>query len=215
MSCMCRSIGRGGGVGGPDPIPGKSQVLSNSIEISILTPLVNSWTPPRIPGKFWTKKPKNKHKKIKAVFFSPLGLDLPPPPPPPPWQKNLDLRMHWPFNSSSPPPAHPMVMSVPWLNYPLTIEALTGGGGGGWYKLACSPKIENLFSWVPCSPTFSLFACSPQKLHLPPLFPWNKCPFTLFPKTHGRPQQLLTYTQPSILLLLLCLLFQYSLFLQG
>ena len=24
-----------------------------------------------------------------------------------------------------------MVMSVPWLNYPLTIEALTGGGGGG------------------------------------------------------------------------------------
>ena len=22
-----------------------------------------------------------------------------------------------------------MVMSVPWLNYPLTIEALTGGGG--------------------------------------------------------------------------------------
>ena len=24
-----------------------------------------------------------------------------------------------------------MVMSVPWLNYPLTIEALTGGGGWG------------------------------------------------------------------------------------
>ena len=23
-----------------------------------------------------------------------------------------------------------MVMSVPWLNYPLTIKALTGGGGG-------------------------------------------------------------------------------------
>ena len=31
--------GGGGGVGGLDPIPGKSQVLSNSIEISI-------WTPP-------------------------------------------------------------------------------------------------------------------------------------------------------------------------
>ena len=30
--------GGGGGVGGPDPIPGKSQVLSNSIEISIWTP---------------------------------------------------------------------------------------------------------------------------------------------------------------------------------
>ena len=81
MSCMCGSRG-GGGVGGPDPIPDKSQVLSNSIEISIWTPPpVNSWTPPpRIPGKFWTKKPKNKHKKIKAVF-SPLGLDPPPPPP--------------------------------------------------------------------------------------------------------------------------------------
>ena len=77
MSCMCRSRGRG--VGGPDPIPGKSQVPSNSIEISIWTPLlVNSWTPPRIPGKFWTKKNQNKHKKIKAVF-SPLGLDPPPP----------------------------------------------------------------------------------------------------------------------------------------
>ena len=26
-----------------------------------------------------------------------------------------------------------MVMSVPWLNYPLTIEALTGEGGGRDY----------------------------------------------------------------------------------
>ena len=77
-----RDGGGGGGVGGPDPIPGKSQVLSNSIEISIWTspPLVNSWTPPRIPGKFWTKKPQNKHKKTKAVF-SPVGLDPPPSPP--------------------------------------------------------------------------------------------------------------------------------------
>ena len=110
--------------------------------------------------------------------------------------------MHWPFNRSSLGSPNVrrnyMVMSVPWLNYPLTIEALKGGGGGGWNKLACSPKIDNLFS---------LFACSPQKLQLPPLFPWNKCPFTLFPKTHGRPHQLLTYTPPSILLLLLCLLF--------
>ena len=47
-------IQREGGVGGPDPIPGKSQVLSNSIEISIWTPpLVNSVTPPRIPGIFF------------------------------------------------------------------------------------------------------------------------------------------------------------------
>ena len=67
----------GGGVGGPDPIPGKSQVLSNSIEISIWTPLVNSWTPPRIPGKFWTKKPQNKHKKNQGCFLA-VGLGPPP-----------------------------------------------------------------------------------------------------------------------------------------
>ena len=35
----CADPEGGGGVGGPDPILGKSQVLSNSIEISI-------WTPP-------------------------------------------------------------------------------------------------------------------------------------------------------------------------
>ena len=74
-------IQREGGVGGPDPIPDKSQVLSNSIEISIWTPpLVNSWTPPRIPGKFWTKKPKNKHKKNQGCFLA-VGLGPPPPPP--------------------------------------------------------------------------------------------------------------------------------------
>ena len=69
----------GGGVGGPDPIPGKSQVLSNSIEISI-------WTPPgplpASPDFFELKTPKANIKKIKAVF-STLGLDAPPPPPPP------------------------------------------------------------------------------------------------------------------------------------
>ena len=136
MSCMCRSRGRGGGLGSPDPIPGKSQVLSNSIEISIWTPLVNSWTPPRIPGKFWTKKPQNKHKKNQSCFLA-VGLGPPPfhekksgsahaltiqqltlrPPPPPPGSPNV--RRNY------------MVISVPWLNYPLTIEALTGGGGGG------------------------------------------------------------------------------------
>ena len=71
----------GGGVGGPDPIPGRSQVLSNSIEISILTPpppLINSWTPPRIPGKFWTKKTQNKHKNNQGCFLA-VGLGPPPP----------------------------------------------------------------------------------------------------------------------------------------
>ena len=39
-----------------------------------------------------------------------------------------------------------MFMSVPWLNYPLTIEALTGGGGGGGRnKLACSLKSTICF----------------------------------------------------------------------
>ena len=69
----------GGGVGGPVPIPGKSQILSNSIEISIWTPLVNSWTPPRIPGIFWTKKPQKKHKK-RSRLFSRRWAWTPPPP---------------------------------------------------------------------------------------------------------------------------------------
>ena len=75
---MCKSRGRG--VGGPDPIPGKSQVQSNSIEISIWTPppLVNSWTPPLIPGKFWTKKPKTSIKKSR--LFSRRWAWTPPPP---------------------------------------------------------------------------------------------------------------------------------------
>ena len=79
----CADPEGGGGVGGPDPIPGKSQVLSNSIEISIWTPpppLVNSWTPPRIPGKFWTKKPQNKHKTNQGCFLAVGLVPLPPPP---------------------------------------------------------------------------------------------------------------------------------------
>ena len=66
------------------------------------------------------------------------------------------------------------------------------GGGGGipvplfpWNKLACSPvpqKIENLFSYVPCSPIVSLFPCSPQNLTFVPLFPWNKYPFPPVPQ---------------------------------
>ena len=48
-----------------------------------------------------------------------------------------------------------------------------GGGGGGylfpWNKLACSPKIESLFSYVPCSPILSLFPRSPQNLAFVPL----------------------------------------------
>ena len=68
----------GGGLGGPDPIPGKSQVLSNSIEISIWTPppLVNSWTPPRIPGKFGLKNPKTNIKN-QGCFLA-VGLGPPP-----------------------------------------------------------------------------------------------------------------------------------------
>ena len=132
MSCMCRSRGRGG-VGGPDPIPGKSQVLSNSIEISIWTPtpLVNSWTPPRIPGKFWTKKPQNKHKKSR--LFSRRWAWTPPTSD----KKNLDLRMHWPFNSS--PPGLTQCQKELY-GYVCTLAELStshrgphdGGGGGGW-----------------------------------------------------------------------------------
>ena len=134
MSCMCRSRGGGGGgVGGPDPIPGKSQVLSNSIEISILTPLVNSWTPPRIPGKFWTKKPQNKHKKIKAVF-SPLGLD-----PPPLRDKKIWICACIDHSTAHTPPPPGLTQCQKELyGYVCTLAELStnhrgphGGGGGG------------------------------------------------------------------------------------
>ena len=65
-------------------------------------------------------------------------------------------------------------------------------GGGGGYLFPCSPeinwhvplfpKIENLFSYVPCSPILSLFPCSPQNLAFVPLFPWNKCPVSPVPQ---------------------------------
>ena len=38
-----------------------------------------------------------------------------------------------------------MVMSVPWLNYPLTIEALTGGGGGAEINLLVPQKSKICF----------------------------------------------------------------------
>ena len=46
--------------------------------MSIWTPLVNSWTPPRIPGIFWTKKPKTNIKKSR--LFSHRWAWTPPPP---------------------------------------------------------------------------------------------------------------------------------------
>ena len=179
--CGSRGVGWGGrGLGsGPDPVPGKSQVLSNSIEISIWTPPppLNSWTP-RIPGKFWTKKTQNNHKKSR--LFSRRWAWTPPPPPP------FSDKKIWICACIDHSTAHPGLTQCQkeLYGYVCTLAELStnhrgphrgGGGGGGGKgvrnKLACSPKIENLFSWVPCSPTFSLFACSPQKFHLPPLFP--------------------------------------------
>ena len=131
FKCHACADPEGRGVGGPDPIPGKSQVLSNSTEISIWTPLVNSWTPPRIPGKFWTKNPKTNIKN-QRLFSRRWAWTRPPP---------LSDKKIWICacidHSTAHPPGSPnvrrnyMVMSVPWLNYPLTIEALTVGGGGG------------------------------------------------------------------------------------
>ena len=129
----------GGGVGGPDPIPGKSQVLSNSIEISI-------WTPPSLivgplpasPENFGLKNPKTNIKKNQGCF---LAVGLGPPPPHSLTKKCACIDHPPPFRPPPPPPGSPnvrrnyMVMSVPWLNYPLTIEALTGGGGEGGGRL--------------------------------------------------------------------------------
>ena len=51
-----------------------------------------------------------------------------------------------------------MVMSVPWLNYPLTIEALTGGGGAE-INLLVPQKSKICFPGFPsCSPIFFIFA---------------------------------------------------------
>ena len=110
FKCHACADPEGGGVGGPDPIAGKSQVLSNSIEISIWTPLVNSWTPPRIPGKFWTKKTPNKHKKNQSCF---LAVGLGPPPPPSVTKKSgsahaLTIQQLTPW-------AHPMSEGTIWL----------------------------------------------------------------------------------------------------
>ena len=167
-------IQRGGGViGDPDP---------------------HSWTPPASRENFGLKNPKNKHKNNQRLFSRRWAWT------PPPSLTKKSGSVH----------ALTIQPLIPGLTqcqkelygYVCTLAELsiTGGGGGvggGWNELACSPKIENWFSGVPCSPTFSLFACSPQKVHLPPLFSWNKCPYTLFPKTHGRPHQLLTYTHPQ------------------
>ena len=135
MSCMCRSRGRGGGVGVPDPIPGKSQVLSNSKEISIWTTLVDSWTPPRIPGKFWTKKTKTNIKKSK-LFYRLWGLD---PPPPPSVTKKSGSAHALTIQQLTPPPPPPgltQCQKEPY-GYVCTLAELStnhrgphGGGGG-------------------------------------------------------------------------------------
>ena len=56
----------------------------------------------------------------------------------------------------------------------LVNKALPGGGGGVPVQIGlcpCSSKIENVFSYVPCSLILSLFPCSPQNLTFVPLFP--------------------------------------------
>ena len=114
-------------------------------------------------------------------------------PTPPPDKNSWICACHWSFNR----PTHvkwnyKMFISVPGPNYPLTIEAPTGEGGGGTWSheinllVLLFPKNQKMFPGVPCPPVFSLFACSSQKLHLyviVPLSTWYKCPFTLFPKT--------------------------------
>ena len=96
-----------------------------------------------------------------------------------------------------------MVMSVPWLNYSLTIEALTGGGGGG----GGGGEEAEINLLVPqkskiCFPGFHV----PQHF-LCLLVPLKSCtyllcsleinaPLSCFQKPI-RPHQLLTYTPPQ------------------
>ena len=133
----------GGGVGGPDPIPGKSQVLSNSIEISIWTPppppppLVNNWTPPRIPGKFWIKK-KTKQNKKKSRLFSRRRAWTPPPHP---LTKKIWICACIDHSTAHPPPPPPppglTQCQKELYGYVCTLAELStyhrgphGGGGG-------------------------------------------------------------------------------------
>ena len=129
-------------------------------------PPVNSWTP-RIPGKFWTKK-KPKTNIKKSWLFSRRWACHPPPP--------LSLTK----NSGS---AHALTIQPLFsgltpcqkelYGYVCTLAELStnhrgphGGGGEAEINLFVPPKSTIYFP-----PTFSLFACSPQKLHKLPLFP--------------------------------------------
>ena len=57
-----------GGIGGPDPPPGKSQVKWGSIEISIWTPLEEAGP----PGRCWTPHVVNAHVCTKATVNAPF-----------------------------------------------------------------------------------------------------------------------------------------------
>ena len=193
-----------GGGGVRTPIPGKSQVLSNSIEISIPPPPVNSWTP-RIPGKFWTKKPQNKHKKSR--LFSRVGGGSKPNvglgPPPPSLTKKSGSAHALTFQPLTPGLTQ---CQKELYGYFCTLAELStnhrgphrGGGRRGAEINLLVPQKSTI-----CFPGFHV----PQHF-LCLLVPLKSCTYLLcsLPKTHGRPHQLLTYTPPSILLLLLCLL---------
>ena len=115
-----------------------------------------------------------------------------------------------------------MVMSLPWLNYPLTIEALTEGGGeggGGW-----EAEINLLVpqKWKICFPGFHV----PQHF-LCLLVPLKRCTYLLCSleinaplPCFQKPMEVLT-SDPTLNppLALMSSFFlavpQYSLFLQG
>ena len=138
----------GGGVGGPDPIPGKSQVLSNSIEISIWTPLVNSWTPPRIPGKFWTKKKPKQTYKNQSCFLA-VGLG----PPPPLRDKKIWICACIDHSTAHPPPPPGLIQCQKELyGYVCTLAELStnhrgppGGGGEAEINLLVPLKSKICF----------------------------------------------------------------------
>ena len=184
-------------------------------------PPVNSWTP-RIPGKFWTKKPKNKHKKKSRLFYRRWAWT----PPPPSLTKKFWICACIDHSTAHSPGLscvrrNYMVMCVPWLNYPLTIEALTGGGVGWGAEInLLVPQKSNI-----CFPGFHVpqhFLCLlvPLKsctyllcsLEINAPLPCSQNPWKASPTTNLLP----TLNPPLALMSSFFLAVpQYSLFLQG
>ena len=56
---------------------------------------------------------------------------------------------------------------------------------------------QKMFSYVLCFAILSLFPCSPPKLALVHMFPWNKRPFSTVPQIPGRASPIMKSPKPT------------------